>query len=116
MTATGQTPRSRMGRAGSDAGPPGVVFGVGIAPGALAESFGGDEAVRRMAHEELLDELAVHGTLVFSSPEELAEFRTVLSELPPVLAKRWEALLSGRRLVVDMIDPEAMIHARMVKQ
>ena len=42
-------------------------IGVGIAPLAVTESFGGDEALRRMAHEELLDELAVHGTLVFSS-------------------------------------------------
>ncbi len=83
------------------------MVGVGIAPLAVTESFGGDEALRRMAHEELLDELAVHGTLLFSSAGELAEFRAALSELPPVLAKRWEALLSGRRLVVDMLDPEA---------
>lgn len=84
-----------------------MVVGVGISPGALDESFGGDEAVRRMAHEELLDQLAVHATLLFSSAEELADFRAMLADLPPVLAKRWEAVLSGRRLVVDMIDPEA---------
>ena len=53
-------PATRSGRATHDSG---VVVGVGIDPLAIAESFGGDEALRRAAHEELLDELAVHGTL-----------------------------------------------------
>ncbi len=97
-------PATRSGRATHDSG---VVVGVGIDPLAIAESFGGDEALRRAAHEELLDELAVHGTLVFSSAAEMAEFREALAELPPAVGKRWETLLSGRRLVVDMLDPAA---------
>jgi hypothetical protein len=84
-----------------------VVVGVGIAPPALGYSFGGDEALRRAAHEELLDELSLHATLVFSSPRELTEFRDAIRALPAALAKRWETLLSSRRLVVDTLDPEA---------
>jgi hypothetical protein len=102
--ATGHTPSARHGRAGDE---PGVVVGVGIAPASLGYTFGGDEALRRVAHEELLDELALHATLVFSSVAELEEFRTALAQLPVGLAKRWEALLSGRRLIVDLLEPEA---------
>lgn len=102
MTSRG--PVARLGRASDE---PGVVVGVGIAPPALGYSFGGDEALRRAAHEELLDELSLHATLVFSSPRELTEFRDAIRALPAALAKRWETLLSSRRLVVDTLDPEA---------
>lgn len=96
-------PSARRRRASAE---PGVVVGVGVDPLAMGDTYG-DDALRRVVHEELLDELAVHGTLVFSSAEELAEFRTAMADLPASLAKRWEALISGRRLVVDMLDPEA---------
>jgi hypothetical protein len=82
------------------------VVGVGIDPLSMTDTFG-DEALRRVVHEELLDELAVHGTLVFSSAAELTEFRTALAHLPESLAKRWEVMLSGRRLIVDMLEPDA---------
>lgn len=95
--------RARRRRATAE---PTVVVGVGIDPLAMADTYG-DEALRRVVHEELLDELAVHGTLVFSSAAELAEFRDALARLPQSLASRWETMISGRRLVVDMLDPEA---------
>ncbi len=68
---------------------PTVVVGVGIDPAALADTFGGDKALRRVTHEELLDDLVLHGTLVFSSPEEVDAFAAQVKQLPPLLSKRW---------------------------
>lgn len=86
---------------------PTVVVGVGIDPAALGDTFGGDKALRRVTHEELLDDLVLHGTLVFSSPEEVDTFAAAVKELPSVLSKRWESLLAQRRLMVDTLDPAA---------
>lgn len=88
-------------------GTPGVIVGVGIDPAALADEFGGDKALRRVTHEELLDDLMVHGTLVFSSKAEAAAFADRVKALPPILSKRWETLLSDRRLMVDSVEPDA---------
>jgi hypothetical protein len=98
------TGSSRRGRAGDR---PSIVIGVGIDPAALADTFGGDKALRRVTHEELLDDLTLHGTLVFSSQAELDSFVAAVKALPPSLSARWDALLSERRLVVDTLDTPA---------
>ena len=52
---------------GSGAPPRRTVFGVSISAAALGDRAD-DPALRRAIHEELLEDLAVHGRLVFTSP------------------------------------------------
>lgn len=84
---------------------PRAVIGIGIASSALAE-MPGDAALRRALHEELLEDLAVHGTLVFASAAQLERFVAAVQTLPSSLAKAWEAVLSSRRVSVQVRDPE----------
>ena len=83
---------------------PRVVVGVGIDADALVEPAG-DPILRRAVHEELLEELVVHGRLVFASREDLAAFVAAVKALPPTLGKAWEVVLSSRRLSVEVHDP-----------
>ncbi len=105
-------------------GPPRrTVFGVGISATALQDSAG-DPALRRAIHEELLEDLAVHGRLVFTSQAHLDLFVRAVSTLPTSLAKAWEVVLSSKRVRVgiatppldqalgDMLDP-ALIEAQL---
>jgi hypothetical protein len=80
------------------------VFGVGIASSALEERAD-DPALRRAIHEELLEDLAVHGRLVFTSQEHLDSFVAAVRALPPALAKAWETVLSSRRVQVGFARP-----------
>ena len=82
------------------------VFGVGITETALQDRSD-DPAVHRALHEDLLEDLAVHGNIVFSSEAELARFVTAVSTLPTPLAKAWETVLSSRRVSVSVSDPES---------
>lgn len=81
------------------------VFHVGIAPTALGDKSD-DPALRRAIHEELLEDLAVCGRLVFASREALGVFLEAVRALPPSLSKLWEAVLSSRRVNVTVADPE----------
>lgn len=80
------------------------VFGVGIASSALDERAD-DPALRRALHEELLEDLAVHGRLIFTSQEHLDTFVAAVRSLPTSLAKEWEAVLSSRRVQVGFARP-----------
>lgn len=80
------------------------VFGVSIAASALAERAD-DPALQRALHEELLEDLAVHGRLLFGSRADMGFFLQAVQELPTSLAKAWETLLSSRRVQADIIDP-----------
>lgn len=82
-----------------------AVFRVGIAASALGETAD-DPALRRAIHEELLEDLAVHGHLIFSSKPDLDLFLGAVRALPTSLAKMWEAVLSSRRVSVSIADPE----------
>lgn len=90
-TSTGPRPRS--------------VLGIAVDAAALEEPTG-DRMLRRAVHEELLEELVVHGTLVFASDDDLDAFVAAVKALPPTLAKAWEVMLSSRRLRVEVADPE----------
>ncbi len=83
------------------------VFGVGIGESALSDQSQ-DPALHRALHEELLEELAVHGQLMFTSEDELARFVTAVRALPPTLAKAWETVLSSKRVTVTVVDPESL--------
>ena len=95
-----------------------TVFGVGISTSALGDRSE-DPALRRAIHEELLEDLAVHGRLVFTSQAHLDLFVEAVSKLPTSLAKAWEVVLSSRKVQVgiarpplegalgDILDPES---------
>lgn len=83
------------------------VIGVGIASSALQDSAG-DPALRRAVHEELIEALSVHGTLVFTSQAHLDLFVAALKTLPVSLAKAWETVLSSKRVRVQIRDPESI--------
>lgn len=80
------------------------VFGVSIAATALADRAG-EPALQRAIHEDLLEDLAVHGHLVFASQEDLESFVEAVRALPTSLAKAWESVLSSRRVRVEVSDP-----------
>lgn len=82
------------------------VFGVGIGDSALDDQSQ-DPALHRALHEELLEDLAVHGQLIFNSEAELRSFVSAVALLPPTLAKAWETVLSSRRVSVSVSDPES---------
>jgi hypothetical protein len=83
-----------------------AVFGVGIGASALSE-YARDPALQRALQEELLENLAVHGRLVFTSEHDLSLFVSAVKSLPSTLAKTWETLLSSRQLRVVIADPES---------
>lgn len=89
----------------SDRPEPRSVIGVGIATSALADTSG-DPALRRALHEELIEDLSVHGTLVFTSQAHLEMFVAAVRSLPSSLAKAWETVLSSRRVSVQVHDPQ----------
>lgn len=80
------------------------MFGVSISEAALQERSD-DPALRRALHEELLEDLSVHGHLVFSSSDDLDAFVAAVRAMPSSLAKAWEAVLSSRRVSVEVADP-----------
>ena len=80
------------------------MFGVSISGAALQERAD-DPALRRALHEELLEDLSVHGHLVFTCAEDLEIFVQAVREMPTSLAKAWEAILSSRRVSVEVADP-----------
>ena len=82
------------------------VFGVGIGQSALDDRQD-DPALHRAIHEELLEDLAVHGQLVFTSQGELERFVEAVKALPSHLAKAWETVLSSRRVTVSVTEPES---------
>lgn len=82
------------------------VFGVGIGQSALDDRQD-DPALHRALHEELLEDLAVHGQLVFTSQDELGRFIQAVRALPLPLAKAWETVLSSRRVTVSIVEPES---------
>ena len=81
-----------------------TVFGVGISTSALGDRSE-DPALRRAIHEELLEDLAVHGRLVFTSQAHLDLFVQAVSKLPTSLAKAWEVVLSSRKVQVGIARP-----------
>lgn len=81
-----------------------AVLGVSISSTALADQAG-DPALRRAIHEELLEDLAVHGRLVFTSQAHLDLFVAAVSRLPTSLAKAWEVVLSSRRVQIAVARP-----------
>ena len=84
-----------------------AVVGVGIATSALQDSAG-DPALRRAVHEELIEALSVHGTLVFASQAHLDLFVAAVRTLPTSLAKAWETVLSSKRVKVKIRDPQSI--------
>ena len=60
-----------------------TVFGVGISTSALGDRSE-DPALRRAIHEELLEDLAVHGRLVFTSQAHLDLFVEAVSQAADV--------------------------------
>lgn len=82
------------------------VFGVGIGQSALDDRQD-DPALQRAIHEELLEDLAVHGQLVFTSHGELERFVAAVRALPTHLAKAWETVLSSRRVSVSIAEPQS---------
>jgi hypothetical protein len=84
---------------------PRAVIGVGIATTALSDSVA-DPALRRAVHEELIEDLHLHGTLVFTSTAHLEMFVAAVAQLPTSLAKAWESVLSSKRVVVQVRDPQ----------
>ena len=81
-----------------------AVFAVSIGASAL-DDRAAEPALRRALHEELLEDLMVHGQLVFASEEDLQDFVTAVGRLPTSLAKAWETVLSSRRVSVGVADP-----------
>ncbi len=104
MTPSGGSPSGVAGAAGPGALPRRTVFGVSISATALSDQSG-DPALRRAIHEELLEDLAVHGRLVFVSQEHLDRFVEAVATLPTSLAKAWEVVLSSRRVQVALARP-----------
>lgn len=80
------------------------VVAVSIGASALGDRAG-EPALRRAIHEELLEELMIHGELVFCSQEDLDLFVDAVRSLPSSLAKAWETVLSSRRVSVGVADP-----------
>ena len=80
------------------------VFNIGIGSSAI-QDHGGDPALRRAIHEELLEDLMVHGRLVFASEKHLSAFVKAVRGLPTSLAKAWETVLTSGRVRVKIIDP-----------
>lgn len=91
--------------AAADGAGPRSVLGIGIASSALTE-VGGDAALRRAVHEDLIEDLSVHGMLIFTSTEHLQLFVSAVEALPTSLAKAWEAVLSSKRVRVQVRDPQ----------
>jgi hypothetical protein len=91
MTAKGPLPRR-------------TVVGVAISSTALGDRSD-DPALRRAIHEELLEDLSVHGRLVFTSQAHLDLFLAAVGQLPTSLAKAWEVVLSSRRVQVGIAQP-----------
>jgi hypothetical protein len=81
-----------------------TVVGVSISSDALGDRAD-DPALRRAIHEELLEDLAVHGRLVFTSQAHLDLFVAAVQRLPTSLAKAWEVVLSSRRVQVGIAEP-----------
>lgn len=81
-----------------------AVVRVGISSTALDERSD-DPLLRRAIHEELLEDLVVHGKLVFTSQEHLDLFVAAIRRLPTSLAKAWEVVLSSRRVEVGLAAP-----------
>ena len=81
-----------------------TVVRIGISTTALGDSSK-DPALRRAIHEELLEDLAVHGRLVFTSQTHLDLFIEAVKSLPTSLAKAWEVVLSSRRMEVGLARP-----------
>ena len=90
--------------AGADPLPRRAVVGVAISANALGDRAD-DPALRRAIHEELLEDLAVHGRLVFTSQAHLDRFLAAVANLPTSLAKAWEVVLSSRRVHVGIAKP-----------
>jgi hypothetical protein len=80
------------------------VIGIGITGTALTDAAG-DTALQRRVHEELLEDLAVHGRLVFTSQEHVDQFVAAVARLPSSLAKAWETVLSSKRVSVTIHEP-----------
>lgn len=80
------------------------VFAVAISAAALSERSD-DPALQRALHEELLEDLAIHGTLIFGSEQDLVFFMEAIRALPSSLAKAWETVLTSRRVQTSMLDP-----------
>ena len=89
---------------GRSALPRRTVVGVGISATALGDRSD-DPALRRAIHEELLEDLSVHGRLVFTSQAHLDLFVEEVRRLPTSLAKAWEVVLSSRRVKVGIAEP-----------
>jgi hypothetical protein len=82
-----------------------AVFRVAIGPAALRDATG-DRALQRAMHEELLEDLMVHGQIVFASHDDMADFVAAVRSLPTSLAKAWETVLSSKRVAIVVADPE----------
>lgn len=83
-----------------------MVVGVGIDPSAIAEPITLiDPALARSVHEELLEALMVNGRVVFTSEQDRDGFVSQIRELPPAVAKLWEALISAGRIRLEVLDP-----------
>lgn len=80
------------------------VYRVGIGPTAVLDNSG-DRALQRAIHEDLLEELMVHGQIIFASAEDLDAFVAAVRELPTSLAKAWETVLASKRVSVGIADP-----------
>ena len=81
-------------------------MGIGIDPAAISEPISElDPALARSVHEELLEALVIHGRLVFTSESDRDTFIAHIALLPTVLSKLWEALLSSRRIRLEVLDP-----------
>jgi len=80
------------------------VVGVSISATALGDRAE-DAALRRAIHEDLLEDLSVHGRLIFTSPQHLEVFTAEVAKLPTSLAKAWEVVLSSRKLQVGFAKP-----------
>lgn len=81
-----------------------VVVGIGIGHSAIEEGSA-DPALRRALHEELLEDLAVHGRIVFNSEQDRALFVEAVRRLPTNLAKAWETVLASRRVATAIAQP-----------
>ena len=81
------------------------VFNVGIGSSAV-QDFGGDPALRRAIHEELLEDLMIHGRLIFASQDHLSDFVAAVRQLPTSLSKAWETVLTSGRVTIGVIDPQ----------
>lgn len=80
------------------------VVGVSISASALGDRAE-HAALRRAIHEDLLEDLSVHGRLIFTSPQHLEVFIAEVAKLPTSLAKAWEVVLSSRKVQVGFAKP-----------